>query len=125
MSESTSYPAEEKELIFVYNARSGLFNKVTDFAHKVFSPDTYDCQLCTLTHGHLGPYQEWVDFVQELPFKVSFQYKTEWREFRTFPLVLVKSGKDIEVLIDTGQLRTVDSLEKLMGLLRDKLLLNS
>jgi len=29
-----------KQLVFVYNADSGMFNTLTDIAHKVFSPKT-------------------------------------------------------------------------------------
>lgn len=122
MSETAGYPAGEKELIFVYNARSGLFNKVTDFAHKVVSPNTYACQLCSLTHGHLGPRQEWLDFVRGLPIKVSFNYKSRWPEFQSFPLVLLKTEKGIEVLLDSEQLGAANTLAELMDLLRSKLL---
>jgi hypothetical protein len=41
-----------KSLLFVYNADSGVFNLVTDIAHKIFSPQTYACQLCCITHGN-------------------------------------------------------------------------
>ena len=34
-----------KSIVFVYNADSGLFNMVTDTAHKMLSPDTYECNL--------------------------------------------------------------------------------
>ena len=40
------------KLIFIYNADSGLFNTVTDIAHKIFSPETYSCNLCALTHDY-------------------------------------------------------------------------
>ncbi len=41
-------------LIFVYNANSDLFSTVTDFAHKILSPSTYQCQLCALTYGNFS-----------------------------------------------------------------------
>ncbi len=114
-----------QELIFVYNVRSGLFNKLTDYAHKTLSPGTYACDLCSLTHGNLGMYREWEVFVQKLPLRASFQYKNQWPEFQTFPLVLLKSGEETNVLLDTGQLNAVNSLEELMDLLRVKLLVDS
>jgi hypothetical protein len=36
-------------LVFVYNADSGVFNTLSDIAHKIFSPETYACNLCALT----------------------------------------------------------------------------
>ena len=40
-----------KELIFIYNAKSGLVNELLDFAHKIISPETYNCNLCAITYG--------------------------------------------------------------------------
>ena len=31
------------ELIFIYNARSGVTNAFIDWAHKIISPNTYKC----------------------------------------------------------------------------------
>ena len=31
---------EQKELIFIYNAKSGFINELVDFAHKIISPET-------------------------------------------------------------------------------------
>ncbi len=39
------------DLIFVYNADSGKLNVLFDVGHKIVSPGTYKCDLCTLTHG--------------------------------------------------------------------------
>ena len=39
------------ELLFVYNADTGLFNTVADAAHKILSPSTYSCNLCKVTYG--------------------------------------------------------------------------
>ena len=50
-------------LVFVYNARSGLFNALSDAAHKIFSPGTYQCNLCALTHTALGMRGEWRKFL--------------------------------------------------------------
>ena len=46
-------------LIFVYNADSGLFNTLTDIAHKTFAPETYSCNLCAITFGTFGMRTEW------------------------------------------------------------------
>ena len=39
------------EIQFIYNAKSGLANSIFDLAHKLISPDTYECNLCKITHG--------------------------------------------------------------------------
>jgi hypothetical protein len=48
---SIIFSFEEKELIFIYNAKSGLVNEMIDFAHKIVSPETYDCNLCAISYG--------------------------------------------------------------------------
>ena len=37
-----------KEYLFVYNAKSDKLHKYLDFAHKIISPKTYACDLCSL-----------------------------------------------------------------------------
>ena len=41
---------EDKELIFIYNAKSGFINELVDIPHKIISPETYDCNLCAITY---------------------------------------------------------------------------
>jgi hypothetical protein len=48
---STIFSVEDKELIFIYNAKSGLVNEMIDFAHKIVSPRTYDCNLFAMSYG--------------------------------------------------------------------------
>ena len=64
-----------KELIFIYNAKSGLVNELIDFAHKIISPETYDCNLCTITYGTFAMEKNWANYIQELPVKSIFTYK--------------------------------------------------
>ena len=48
---STIFSVGDKELIFIYNAKSGLVNEMIDVAHKIVSPRTYDCNLCAMSYG--------------------------------------------------------------------------
>lgn len=68
----------EDHLIFVYNADSDFFSTLSDFAHKVLSPSTYQCQLCALTYGNFSMKTEWKTFIKNLPVKVVFLYKDEF-----------------------------------------------
>ena len=38
------------EIVFIYNAKSGTVNSLIDWAHKIVSPDTYECSLCSMTY---------------------------------------------------------------------------
>ena len=71
---------KEQELIFVYNANSDLFSTVTDFAHKLLSPSTYNCNLCALTYGNFTIKQEWKSFIEELAIKTVFLHKDEFEK---------------------------------------------
>ena len=64
-----------KELIFIYNAKSGFINELVDFAHKIISPNTYDCNLCAITYGTFTMEKSWANYVQSLPVKSVFTYK--------------------------------------------------
>ena len=72
---STIFSSEDKELIFIYNAKSGLVNEMIDFAHKIVSPKTYDCNLCAVSYGTFTKKKRWLDYVNSLPIKSTFTYK--------------------------------------------------
>ena len=65
------------KLIFIYNADSGIFNLVSDIAHKIFSPSTYPCSLCDLTHSPLKMKEDWRDFLAGLPMEKAFYHRDD------------------------------------------------
>lgn len=76
MNDAPEQPAEGT-LLFIYAADSGLFNTVADIAHKIFSPQTYPCQLCALTHGNFSVRKEWRAFIESLPVPCLFMHRDE------------------------------------------------
>jgi hypothetical protein len=68
---------ERSALVFVYNADSGVFNALADAAHKIFSPRTYACNLCALTHTALGMRGEWKSFLEGLGRRLEFLHADE------------------------------------------------
>lgn len=108
-------------LQFVYNAKTGLFNKLTDFAHKAISPATYNCSLCALTHGTFTIKQEWADYIKSLPLEAAFIYRDEWKfgaDHTRYPLVALQTREDeVEVLLGARQLRALKSLQELKQVL--------
>lgn len=122
---STLKMDESRELVFVYNARSGLFSKMTDFAHKIVSPTTYACNLCNLTHGTFEMQQEWSQFLKELPYKVTFQYRnlaTDLRDSEKAPLLLLKQEGETTVLLSAEDINAIHSLSELIKMVRMKIL---
>ena len=71
-------PDTRPKLVFVYNADSGFFNLLSDMAHKAFSPDTYNCQLCKLTHGHFGMQEQWKGYLESLDAELIFLHRDEF-----------------------------------------------
>lgn len=117
-----------QKLQFVYNAETGFFNKLTDFAHKIISPKTYACSLCALTYGKFTMKEEWAEYIKSLPMEVEFIYKNEWKFApvrQEYPLVALQTGTDrVEVLLEASELNELKSLKQLRAKL-DEVLQNA
>jgi hypothetical protein len=113
-------------LIFVYNADSGLFNTLADAAHKIFSPKTYKCNLCALTHTHLGMRREWKAFVESLRRPVEFLHADEAKacygiEGLPLPLILTKDDRGVKTLVGASSINDCRSIEDLKHLITERL----
>ncbi len=114
-----------RQLIFVYNAESGLFNSLSDFAHKILSPSTYKCQLCALTFGNFNMNTEWKKFIKTLPLQVVFLHKDEFiSKYRVssagFPSAYIKDDDKIKQIIPATEFQQCKSLEELKQLVSYK-----
>jgi hypothetical protein len=114
------------QLLFVYNADTGLFNTVTDIAHKLLSPSTYSCNLCALTHGSFSVREEWVDFLKTLDADCEFLHRDEFTNAypaheAPLPAVFAKTAGGLTMLIDASGLRACGSLAELKQLITDSL----
>ncbi|HDP89463.1 MAG TPA: hypothetical protein ENN42_05830 [Thioalkalivibrio sp.] len=111
-------------LIFVYNADSGLFNTMADIGHKIFSPQTYACELCALTHGYFQERREWRDFVESLPLACEFMHRDEFlrahpeQDGLRFPLVLRKNDGALQVCLTREDLAACSDLDALQQAIR-------
>ena len=107
------------KLIFVYNADSGVFNLFADMAHKFFSPDTYNCQLCMITHGHLGMHDKWKKYLATLEAELIFLHRDEfYRQFgrheASLPaMFLEREGVD-ELFMPEIEINACDTLDALI-----------
>jgi hypothetical protein len=111
------------ELVFVYNADSGLFNTMADAAHKIFSPATYGCNLCRVTYGWLTERGVWRDFIASLGLPCTFLHRDELRARHPaldleLPAVLRLEGGEPRVCIDAAALNACADLDALMDLVR-------
>ncbi|MCI0693690.1 hypothetical protein L0337_16990 [candidate division KSB1 bacterium] len=109
-------------LIFVYNAGSGLFNSLTDLVHKIFSPQTYHCNLCAITYSVAGMRKEWKDFLDSLDMPMEFLHRDEFEARHglkgvPLPAIFKKVNDELEVWIDAEAInscRTLDDLKQLI-----------
>jgi hypothetical protein len=113
-------------LVFVYNASSGLFNAVADMAHKAFSPQTYGCNLCALTHSTFGMRQDWKRFLETLGRPLEFLHADELENRYgikgvPLPAVFRKVGESIESAIDADAINACSTIDDLKKLCEDKL----
>lgn len=109
------------KLIFVYNADSGMVNTVKDISHKLFSPQTYDCFLCSLTHGTFKENPEWKAFrsgsAVEMIFLHRDEFEKQYATTREYPVVL-EEKESLKVVITRDQLGSYASLGELIGAIK-------
>ena len=113
-------------LVFVYNADSGLFNTLTDIAHKMFSPDTYECNLCMITHDNLSMRSEWKAFIEQLDIELEFLHRDEFIEQHKMsnaelPCVFIKDDNGLSVFISAEEINVRKTVEELKQLIQEKL----
>jgi len=109
-------------LVFVYNADGGVFNALADAAHKIFSPQTYRCNLCALTHTAVGMRGEWKRFLDGLDAETEFLHADELRarygvEGVPLPAVFIRDGAGVEVLFGADSIDACGTLDDLKRLI--------
>ena len=122
---SRSFSEENLELIFIYNAKSGVVNELIDFAHKIVSPETYDCNLCAISYGAFSMKKKWSTYIETLPFKSTFTYKDKFSKNGysniKFPSVFIRSNEKLDEIISAIEINEINNLDQLIGLLNQKL----
>ncbi|GAA4385744.1 hypothetical protein [Hymenobacter koreensis] len=118
-----------RQLLFIYNADSGLGHALLDALHKVVSPGTYACSLCGITYGATRMKPEWREFLQTLPVPARFLYRDQLADTysallsQPLPAVFWQDEAGRTTLLGSAQqLRNLD-LPGLMALLRQRLAL--
>jgi hypothetical protein len=120
--ETSTKPA----LVFVYNANSGFFNAVADSAHRVISPETYQCNLCALTHSTFGMRKSWQQFLNELEISLEFLHADELQKRYSvkdipLPAVFKKDAEQLTLLIAADSINRCVTIDELKHLVRKNL----
>lgn len=112
-------------IVFVYNADSGLFNTLTDIAHKALAPDTYSCNLCAITFGLFGMREEWKSFLETLDNEMEFLHRDELAgrygiTGTELPAIFLKQADAPELWISAAEINSCGSIEELKQLITAK-----
>ena len=115
----------ESELIFIYNAKSGLVNEFLDFAHKIVSPSTYNCNLCAISYGNFTMKKKWSDYISSLPVRSTFTYKDKVSEYGynniELPSIIFRNGSRSKVIISSEEINKLKKIDQLINILSDRL----
>ena len=116
---------DESELIFIYNAKSGLVNEFLDFAHKIVSPSTYNCNLCAISYGNFTMKKKWSDYISSLPVRSTFTYKDKVSEYGynniELPSIIFRNGSRSKVIISSEEINKLKKIDQLINILSDRL----
>ena len=109
-----------KQLIFVYNAQSGLINRVRDMGNKLISPSTYSCNLCVITHNTFSEKRVWARFRKQGKIDMAFYHYDEFENIFPgldfdYPVVLLKTGEQLTELLSAEELNHMSNVEDLIG----------
>ncbi len=127
ITDSALSSAPPLALLFVYNADSGVFNLLADIGHKLFSPESYPCDLCALTHGLFRERSRWRAFVEALPVPCEFLHRDQFRsafprETAALPAVFRREAAGLVPCLGPQELAACSDLETLERLVRTRCL---
>ena len=113
------------ELIFIYNAKSGLVNELIDFAHKIVSPSTYNCNLCAISYGNFSMKKKWSDYISSLPISSTFTYKDKVSKYGyeniKLPSIIFRDNSKSNVIISNEEINKLKKIDQLINILSDRL----
>ena len=124
---STIFSFEDKELIFIYNVKSGVVNEMIDFAHKIVSSKTYDCNLCAISYNTFTKKKRWSDYINSLPIKSVFTYKDKVSSLEKelsnlkFPTIVIRNGVELNEIISRNEINNINNINQLISLLNERL----
>ncbi len=118
---------QKPSLLLVYNAKSGIFNALSDHVRKYTAPDTYECSLCAVTYGFVDMRWEWRRFLGKLPVNKRFLHRDEfWRDFpdtkADLPAIFLEQANgELELLIEARELDQINDLSVLIAMVSKRL----
>ncbi len=114
------------KLVFVYNANSGKLNAVFDIAHKALSPETYQCDLCSLTHDTFSEKASWKRFREETDLDLDILHKDEFEQQETgydfdYPVILEAGDDGLSVFMSRDEIARLRDVDALMLAIKERI----
>ncbi len=114
------------DLIFVYNADSGLIAMLGDITHRLVSPQTYPCKLCALTYSVNGMSRDWKNFIGSLNRRVTFLHRDDLQRLYgitavPLPAVFKVNDSQPQLWIKAEHLNRCQTLDDLKELIKESL----
>lgn len=120
-------PDSGPTLVFVYHADEGWGAAMFDAAHKILSPATYGCSLCTITYGAVAMKREWRTWIESQANPPQFFHKQDFaRAYPAFaghglPAIYAESDGALMLLMDDAAIREAGSVSGLIAALENRL----
>jgi len=116
----------EKKLIFIYNADSGVINLVKDFWKKILRPSSYECNLCFQTFGAFSMKKDWKSFIKNLDIETEFLHRDEFEKKYSlldanYPSAYIYENGNLRLLISDDEMNSVKSLDEIEVLMLSKI----
>ena len=113
-------------LLFIYNANSGKLNAIFDAGHKLFSPTTYQCSLCSLTYDTFTENAVWKAFRKESNLNMEFYHKNEFEaKFPNikmiYPAILKLEKSQLTTILTDEILKEISDVKELIKRLKTSL----
>ena len=120
----------QKTLLIIDNTNSGVLQPLKDFSAGKAAGSGADAHtLSMLTHSPVGMKKEWKRFLKDLEIPSRTLEKSEFlSEFgsghrqMTFPVVLLRQGAELAMLISTEELNRCRDLNDLIFLMKQRIL---
>lgn len=113
-------------ILFVYNLDSGVLQSLHDYSSGKMAGSGATSPLSALTHSPVGMKKEWKRFLKELSIPSRSLDRDEFiAEFGhrsvTFPIVLLKQGPELKILVNSDEIKACRELGDLIALLKRRL----
>ncbi len=114
------------ELQFIYNTKNGWANSIIDLVQKNISPETYQCNLCKITHGTFTENKKFKEFKKKYNITLWHigDYELKYNKELTYPLIIFRdvSGSELYRIEShtINEIKNVTELEKHIKIFKHK-----